>query len=174
MKIGFDIDGVVASTQGMPVFPVKLNEEWSEFFSNAHTMKGAKEALTRLSEEHEVYFITARFKSHADITKEWFNNSGIPYDDGRIVFMEDNIVDLTQHKRYKYERIRVLGVEVFYDDKEDIVRHLSGLCDSRLFTSWDDIVDRLCAHEAFKELTKKVVAKQGLPESFKKSKKKKV
>lgn len=110
MKVGVDIDGVVADV--MPLWlktlenafqrkmPSKAGmhfneaevygltyEQLEQFYRNNESlfvreslpMKGAVEHLARLMTEHQVYLVSARFKSQLENTINWLVQHDVPY-----------------------------------------------------------------------------------------------
>ncbi len=137
-RFGIDIDGTVTSPSSMVPFlneAFDLNitlddikqydllplvsisrEEFAEWFasneptiySNSPLAKGAKEILSNLSKQYELFFISARGNHLLDLTTSWFNEHQIDFDHVELIGSHDKIAAA---KKFK--------VDLFFEDKHD-------------------------------------------------------
>lgn len=116
MKLGFDIDGVIANFAGTLIQTIKKNyglaltEQDIKSFSLSIVLgitkteetqlitdilykdlplyPGAKETLTQLSQEgHSIYLLTGRYAPLRELTESWLKEKGVPYNDLRLLEM---------------------------------------------------------------------------------------
>lgn len=99
----------------MPLVTVSEKEFYDWFknmepviYSRSPLAAGAKEILKRWEKEHELYFISARDSHLLDITKEWFTNQELMYNDIHLIGSHDKI-----------EAARKYDVDIFLEDKHD-------------------------------------------------------
>ncbi|SER81487.1 5' nucleotidase, NT5C type [Salisediminibacterium halotolerans] len=78
---------------------------------------GALETLKQWRQNHELYFISARPPAVKDVTYQWFNNHGVPF---------DHIELLGQHN--KLHAAKSLEVDMFFEDKHDNAVMISEDC----------------------------------------------
>jgi uncharacterized HAD superfamily protein len=105
------------------VWKISLEEaiEWdrkfkeSPYFENISVVEGAKEAIQKLKDEHEIYVVTSRPIEFKQKTVEWlWNHFGI--DESRIFLSGD--FHRTQGKT-KEQICSDLGISVIIDDRGD-------------------------------------------------------
>jgi uncharacterized protein len=99
----------------MPLVTVSEKEFYAWFknmepviYSRSPLAAGAKEILKRWEKEHELYFISARDSHLLDITKEWFTNQELMYNDIHLIGSHDKI-----------EAAKKYDVDIFLEDKHD-------------------------------------------------------
>ncbi|MGA9224938.1 MAG: hypothetical protein WB217_01205 [Mesobacillus sp.] len=99
----------------MPLVTVSEKEFYDWFknmepviYSRSPLAAGAKEILKRWEKEHELYFISARDSHLLDITKEWFTNQELMYNDIHLIGSHDKI-----------EAAKKYDVDIFLEDKHD-------------------------------------------------------
>ncbi|MEH7885484.1 hypothetical protein V7654_14320 [Bacillus sp. JJ1609] len=99
----------------MPLVTVSEKEFYDWFkniepviYSQSPLAAGAKEILKRWEKEHELYFISARDSHLLDITKEWFTNQELMYNDIHLIGSHDKI-----------EAAKKYDVDIFLEDKHD-------------------------------------------------------
>ncbi|MGF2060278.1 5' nucleotidase, NT5C type [Mammaliicoccus sciuri] len=94
----------------------KNNE--SHIYQHSPVAEGAKDILTQLKDDYELYYISARHHYLEDITKEWFQSHHIPFDQ----------ITLTGSHN-KLEVTKEQNIDIFFEDKldnaEDINHYLN-------------------------------------------------
>lgn len=139
MKIGIDIDGVIADfvTSFRAIIKEKFDLEFgyedirehdlykvlgigeqeaveliiSTFDYNLNTQPDAIESIRKLSKDHEIVLITARPKEVEDITKKWLKEKGIEYN--KLIIVTEGNKHLTEKE----------GFDVIIDDHlKEIIR----------------------------------------------------
>ena len=79
----------------------------------------AMETLQQLHKEgHEIYYITARDAAHGDETKNWLKSQGFPVKDAHF------FCGMKDHE--KFEIIKELRLDYYFDDKPAVIETLSG------------------------------------------------
>ncbi len=136
MKLGFDIDGVIANFSQPLLQIIKKNygltltEKAITSFSLTHVLgitraeetqlitdvlykdlpiyPGAKETLERLSREgHEIYLLTGRYGHLRDITQTWLKEKAVPFNELHLLEMG---------KKYQ---VNISGLAVIVEDSLD-------------------------------------------------------
>ncbi len=79
-----------------------------EIYINSPIAKGAADVLRRWSEQHELYYISARFNYLDKITEQWFVEHNIPFHHIELTGSHDKIA-----------AARKLEVNMFLEDKLD-------------------------------------------------------
>lgn len=139
MKIGIDIDGVIADfvTSFRALVKEKYNIEFGyedirehdlykvlginekeaielileTFDFDLNTQPDAPESIRKLSEIHEIVLVTARPQQTEEITKKWLEKKGIPY---------NKLIIVTEGNKHETEKE---GFDVIIDDHlKEIVR----------------------------------------------------
>jgi uncharacterized protein len=133
MKLGFDIDGVIANFSEVLLKTIKttygltLTEKDITSFSLSTVLgitrteetqlitdilykdlplyPGAKETLEQLSREgHSIYLLTGRYAPLRDLTQTWLKEKGVPYNELHLLEMG---------KKY---RVNIDGLDVIVED----------------------------------------------------------
>ena len=136
MKLGFDIDGVIANFAQPLLQTIKKNygltltEKDITSFSLTHVLgitrteetqlitdilykdlpiyPGARDTLETLSREgHNIYLLTGRYNHLRDITQTWLKTNGVPYDELHLLEMG---------KKYQ---VNISGLDVIVEDSLD-------------------------------------------------------
>ncbi|GGK12326.1 putative nucleotidase YqfW [Caldalkalibacillus thermarum] len=135
-KLGIDIDGTVTDPATFvpflnkafnknltldditqyhlpPLLGVTDDEFWAwmqkhegDIYAQAPPAEAAKAVLSELSGRHRLIYITARPPYLKDLTIQWFERHGLPY---------DHIELLGSHKKVKQAKQH--GVELFFEDR---------------------------------------------------------
>ncbi|OOV78534.1 5' nucleotidase, NT5C type [Mammaliicoccus fleurettii] len=84
----------------------KNNESY--IYQNSPVAEGAKDILSQLQYQYELYYISARHNYLEDITKEWFNLHNIPFDQITLTGSH-NKLEITKNQ----------NIDVFFEDKLD-------------------------------------------------------
>lgn len=126
MRIGFDLDGVIACDQPCLKLPSFLAPITLLFFKKE--IAGAKEALRKFIEHgDEVIIVTARPKKYARVTRWWLWLHQIPCAKLCVVWPWQKKLEILKNEQ----------VERYFDDKQKIVDFLrSRGIDARLFIGW--------------------------------------
>ena len=146
MKIGIDIDGVIADFVGsfLPklnkICDCKFHEIVSHDFKNNVSVdetaykrlwkeevgkckiyeallpiKGAKEGLAYIADNHEIKIISSRGENSRQITENWLNKNNIPF----------SSLELVQNKRQKV--LLMMNCDLIIEDELEIARMLDSL-----------------------------------------------
>lgn len=140
MKIGIDLDGVIVDTirfvsreltrhLGREYTPDdiahrlgklegvdKVLQERGEYLlCSLGPIERAVEAINALSEHHEVYIISARFRMHYDMTLEWMKRHKIKVKE--VIFTEG---------KGKADICRKLEIDLFVEDSAENALEISG------------------------------------------------
>jgi uncharacterized protein len=136
MKLGFDIDGVIANFSQPLLKTIKetygltLKEKDITSFSLTHVLgitrteetqlitdilykdlpiyPGARDTLEKLSREgHCIYLLTGRYSQLRDITQTWLKNNSVPYNELHLLEMG---------KKYQ---VNISGLDVIVEDSLD-------------------------------------------------------
>lgn len=137
-KFGIDIDGTVTSPASLlpyinqafglnitmedvkqydlnPIVNVSENEFAAWFMKNEPIIyagspiaKDAAAVLNKWKNIYELHFISARGPQLLDITKKWFKENQITYDEIELIGSHDKIESAKKHK-----------VDIFFEDKHD-------------------------------------------------------
>jgi len=137
-RFGIDIDGTVTCPSSMVPFlneAFNLNitlddvkqydlmplvsvskQEFAEWFTNnepkiysqSPLAKGAKEILSKWSNDYELFFISARRNHLLDVTTNWFQKQEIDYDHVELIGSHDKVSAAKKH-----------DVDLFFEDKHD-------------------------------------------------------
>jgi uncharacterized HAD superfamily protein len=136
MKLGFDIDGVIANFSQPLLQTIKKNygltltEKDITSFSLTHVLgitraeetqlitdvlykdlpiyPGAKETLERLSREgHEIYLLTGRYGHLREITQTWLKEKAVPFNELHLLEMG------------KKSQVNIQGLDVIVEDSLD-------------------------------------------------------
>ncbi len=70
--------------------------------------KGAKQVLQKWTNEHELYFISARGDALLDVTENWFQKHELNYDCIELIGTHDKVPTAKKHE-----------VDLFFEDKHD-------------------------------------------------------
>jgi len=136
MKLGFDIDGVIANFSQpllrtiQETYGLTLAEKDITSFSLTHVLgitrteetqlitdilykdlplyPGAKDTLEKLSREgHSIYLLTGRYPPLREITQTWLKDNGVPYNELHLLEMG---------KKYQ---VNISGLDVIVEDSLD-------------------------------------------------------
>jgi HAD superfamily hydrolase (TIGR01549 family) len=132
MKVGFDIDGVLTNNKSwfnavtkkfgfkyddikdeykLPITSQQYQELYDEYgdyiFREAEVEQGAMNTVRDIAKRHDIYFITARPESSADITLKWLKDHGFP--------IKDNII----YNHDKVAACKELGVTIMIEDNAE-------------------------------------------------------
>ncbi|WP_026692881.1 nucleotidase [Peribacillus kribbensis] len=77
-------------------------------YAESPIASGAKDALTKWKDEHELIIISARSKSLLDVTEAWFKKQDLAAHHIELVGSHDKVAAAIQHK-----------VDIFFEDKHD-------------------------------------------------------
>jgi uncharacterized HAD superfamily protein len=149
MKIGFDIDGVLTTTDYTHIsvggvnflfdlmqkyFPTVL-EFW--FLKNTKCKDGI-EIARQISQENEVFVITARPKELMEVTEKWLKTKG------QIKCKSLYHVDLFDTAQKKLEIAKELGLDVFVDDTlKNVETMRAGGIKAIKFENWQQVLEEL-------------------------------
>jgi uncharacterized HAD superfamily protein len=87
---------------------------WETLHSKAKVREGAKEVLWKLSENHNIYYVTAREAQVKNVTVEWFRKNNLP---------GDELYLLGSH--YKVGQAEELDCDIFIEDRYENAIELS-------------------------------------------------
>jgi len=148
MKIGIDIDGVVADISNsikefFNINPEKIKdydltkqgitqEKLIEFlnpqtYKNMEPIKDAAESIKEISKYHQIYFISARnqYKEVKEHTIQWLQNNGFQFD--KVYCGED-----------KKKVVQKEGIEFIIEDNPSEIKRLSQITRVIIFTqTWN-------------------------------------
>ena len=122
----------------------KHREEIDRFVRDPNTYLGAQvdindiRVLNSLAMYNEIFYITARSLHLEPVTKLWLMSNGIPHEENLFMGYSD-----------KKDIIKELKIDVYVDDREEIVRDVMKVTDAYLFHA--------------KYLTREDVINSGLP-----------
>lgn len=83
----------------------KFHNEYIHAYTEAEVVEGAKDIITELNQNNNLYFVTARNESLTDITTNWLNQSG--FSDIEVYLLGSD---------YKIEKAQELGCNLFIED----------------------------------------------------------
>lgn len=140
MKIGIDIGRVIIGGDGEDTF-------FTEDFLNTPQVEGAFRSIKALVDQgHDVYLVSKCGYSVQAKTWDWLDHMRF----FRYTGVNAANVYFVHHRMDKQPIARALRLEVFIDDREDIIQSVSLMLRAILFTSWDqtnkelqEILDRL-------------------------------
>jgi hypothetical protein len=134
MKIGIDIGNVIIGGQGVDT------QFFTEDYLSTPVVEGTAEAISHLTHmEHEIFLISKCGPEVEKKTMNWLIDRrfwsftgviGLPY--------------FVRHRMDKAPVARALGLDVFIDDRQDIIESMYGIVKHRIaFTSWDQTMAEL-------------------------------
>jgi uncharacterized protein len=85
-----------------------FKENEPEMYEGSPLAEGAKEVLVQWAMGHELFFISARSKHLYELTKNWFINKDIPFNQIELIGTHHKIEAVKQHQ-----------VDIFLEDKHD-------------------------------------------------------
>ncbi|MEM2260840.1 MAG: hypothetical protein QXK24_00165 [Ignisphaera sp.] len=142
MKIGFDLDGVVADIDLIALELIhsiqdpKLRKRLEEqYYLNRKVLFNPSKC--KMNNLDTIYIITSRYSTTGldinEITKEWLKQHNVYFD--ILLFVENPIIylnDLEQwYKELAYRKAEVINKEhldVFFEDDPKIAKHLREMC----------------------------------------------
>lgn len=83
----------------------KFHDEYISAYDEAEVVEGAKDIISELYEENNLYFVTARSTSLTEITTSWLNKKG--FSDIDVYLLGSD---------YKIEKARELNCNIFIED----------------------------------------------------------
>lgn len=79
-----------------------------KIYAESPIAAGARRVLQKWSNEHELYFISARGNALYDVTESWFRQHELKFDHIELIGTHDKVSTAKKH-----------GVELFFEDKHD-------------------------------------------------------
>lgn len=179
MNIGLDLDGVVypwheslfrhfvetkdytGTRREFWIWFMSQDRDFCDYYvrlpflyNNTSPTYGVIEYLPKIAELSTIYYITARPEEAKFSTQKFFDFYDLPFKEN-VIFTKD-----------KANYVRLLGIDLFLDDRDKEVTALQGLCDVRLFKqvhNWE-YRDKFNLINSFKEFYELVKEKNGKKE----------
>ncbi|UCZ54533.1 hypothetical protein LGQ02_07165 [Bacillus shivajii] len=95
---------------------MKIHEP--NIYAQAELAIDAHQILTEWTNEHELYYISARPTEYLNLTTDWFNKTKVPYDHIELIGTHDKISAVKQHR-----------VDLFFEDKHDNACNIAEECE---------------------------------------------
>lgn len=132
MKIGIDIGNVIIDGNGEDTI-------FSEDYLGTPAVVGAIEAITELSRaNHEIHLVSKCGEEVELRSVEWLNYYKFYY------LVETHRMHFVRKRRLKAPMAEALELEVFIDDREDIIKSMQGVVKHPiLFISWEQTMEEL-------------------------------
>lgn len=127
MRIGIDIGRVIIGGDGEDTF-------FSDKFLDTPAVHGSFKAIEDLNRNHDIYLISKCGEMVEIKTDYWLADKWFYYFTG----VSRAKTYFVRHRMDKAPVARALGLDVFIDDRQDIIDSMEGIVDTRiLFTSWE-------------------------------------
>ena len=135
MKIGIDIDGVIAQNLDIAQLRQGNDEEIYRNLTLDENFLPVLEILRR--QNYQIYFITARGQEFKRVTKEWLRKNKVSYD--KIFFNPS--ADWHTSPYYKSRVIKQEGINILIDDLSENISWVNQQtnCWGILFSNWNEI-----------------------------------
>jgi len=138
LKIGFDLDGVIADIDILSLRIIdfqkdfKVRKELEKWYYS--TRKVNLNPNFFCNSNDEIYIITSRFRELKDITKKWLDKNGIQYKKLLFAHLSAPYKTMSLEKWYKKQaelKANILNtekIEVYFEDAPGVVKYLRKLC----------------------------------------------
>lgn len=121
MKAVFDIDGTVSDNRHRLHLIRGKNKEWRKYLGKAGedpVVEEGVELFRKLSEDHDIVFMTMRSEEIRGITEDWLERKGLEYEKLIMLDRDSWKVPDQEYKRRKLDELE--NVHIAVDDKERI------------------------------------------------------